>query len=136
MLLTPAPPLSRGPPGGAYRGDRETVPQKRDTPLLFFVTVLAIVVLDLLTTLSLGGLGGALVSAVVISWERRRRREDPDFADVDALAVAVAAQGKALRRLTMAKVRSYSSEPPAQPDPDAPVSKADLRARAFGRKLQ
>lgn len=82
--------------------------------------------------LLLGGLGGGVVSLVAQVWFRR---VNPDQADIDDVAAVVEAQGKALRRLTMQKVRAYAADSAVPPiDPQSPAYKAELRRRAFGSK--
>lgn len=71
-----------------------------------------------LTALALGGLGGLAISAVVLVWFSRRGGTD---ADLDTVAAVVESHGKALRRLTMQRVRSASANPPDVDQPPTPL---------------
>lgn len=85
-----------------------------------------------------GGTGGACVAAVVASWFLRHRSPD---ADLDEVAAVVDAHSKALRRLTMQRVRqgadpatlagSVPSQVSAAPPPGTPEFKQYLRSRVF-----
>jgi len=96
--------------------------------------------MELLTVLILGVLGGALVTGVAAAFIPRRGNVKA-VTDVDELAVEVERIGRAVRRITMQRVRGSALDAPpgAEALPPAPVagpltalSKNELRRKIFG----
>jgi hypothetical protein len=90
----------------------------------------------------IAGVLGGIVAGVVTFTLLNRQKPDAAVTDVDELAVEVERIGKAVRRLTMQRVRGAALDPelpvpPAQPvSPVAPVMppsvKDQIRSRVFG----